>query len=108
MRDFTNENIFHCNEAIKEGKSMQQMVVYMVQEGKFYVLITFNVPEIVTSSDICIMISTEKKAKVKNFPAMKFRFWLNVKGVKDRVGNSTRVLNLPVDSIDWTCLMPKP
>ena len=67
MRDFKNPNVFHCNEAIKNGKGMQQVIVYQLPEAKFYVLILFNLPEIVIQSDLCIMISTEKKAKLKNF-----------------------------------------
>ena len=46
---------------------MQQVVIYQLPEAKFYVLIVFNLPEIVIQKDICIMISTEKKAKIKNF-----------------------------------------
>ena len=91
MRDFTNPDVFHCNEAIKEGKGMQQVVIYQLPEAKFYVLVVFNIPEIVIQQDICIMVSTEKKAKIKNFQPIKFRFWLNAKGVKDRVGINTLV-----------------
>lgn len=60
-------------------------------EAKFYVLILFNLPEIVIQSDLCIMISTEKKAKLKNFQPMKFRYWLNAGGVKERVGINTTI-----------------
>ena len=42
----------------------------------------FNLPEVVVSEDLCIMISTEKKAKMKNFKPIKFRYWLNAKWVK--------------------------
>ena len=66
----------------------------------------FNLPEIVISEDLCIMISTEKKAKIKNFVPMKFRYWLNAKGVKDRVGMNTFIQNIPVENIALNNLLP--
>jgi len=56
-----------------------------------------NLPEIVVTEDICVMISTEKKAKVKNFPPMKFRFWLNAKWIKERAGVNTLGVDLPLE-----------
>ena len=106
MRDFKNVNLWHCNEAINEGKSMQQLVIFQANESKFYVLLVFNLPEIVISEDLCIMISTEKKAKIKNFAPIKFRYWLNAKGVKERVGANAFVHNIPVDNIDFKNLLP--
>ena len=68
---------------------MQQLIVFETQANKFYVLIMLNLPEIVISEDVCIMISTEKKAKMKNFKPIKFRYWLNAMWVKQRAGNNT-------------------
>ena len=66
----------------------------------------FNLPEIIISEDVCIMISTEKKAKIKNFPPMKFRYWLNAKFVTERAGINTISTQIPVESIDVNCLLP--
>lgn len=96
MRDFKNPNIFHSNDAKKEAKGMQQIVVFEAQESRFYVLIIFNIPEIVISEDICIMISTEKKAKISDFPAIKFRYWLNAKWIKERAGSNMITVPMPV------------
>lgn len=52
------------------------------------------------------MVSTEKKAKHKNFTPIKFRYWLNAKGVKERVGINTIVRQVPAQEIDFKCLMP--
>ena len=35
--------------------------------NKFYVLVMLNLTEVVVSEDICIMVSTKQKAKIKNF-----------------------------------------
>lgn len=83
------------------------MVIFQAQDSKFYVLITFNLPEIVISEDICIMVSTEKKAKIKDFPDIKFRYWLNAKWIKERAGSSTVTFPMPVDQIDVKCLLPR-
>ena len=71
---------------------MHQLIAFESQANKFYVLIMFNLPEIVISEDLCIMISTEKKAKMKNFKPIKFRYWLNAKWIKQRAGTNTTSL----------------
>ena len=38
---------------------------------------------------------------------MKFRYWLNAKGVKERVGVNTMVSQVPLDAIDFKSLLPK-
>lgn len=106
LRDFKNVNLFHSNTAYKEGKGMEQIVFFESQESKFYILIALTIPEVVVSEDICVMLSTEKKAKVSKFPPLKFRFWLNAKFIKARVGNSTFVQNVPLEKIDYKSLLP--
>lgn len=39
---------------------------------------------------------------------MKFRYWLNAKGVKERVGVNTLVTEMPIDDIDFKSLLPRP
>ena len=97
MRDFNDPQIFHSNEALKNEQSVEQLIIFENKAKKFYVLIMLNYPEIVVSEDICIMISTEKRAKIKNYKPIKFRYWLNAKWVKQRAGLNTHSTQVPID-----------
>ena len=65
------------------------MLTFEAQTNKFYLLVLLNLTEVVISEDVCIMISTKQKAKIKNFQPIKFRYWLNAKWLRQRVGNNT-------------------
>ena len=67
MRDFKSPKIFHSSEAIRNNQGIQQVVTFEAQANKFYVLVMLNLPEVVVSEDVCIMVSTRQKAKIKNF-----------------------------------------
>ena len=67
MRDFKNPNLFHSNEAFKTGQGIEQVIAFESQANKFFVVVLLNLAELVVSEDLCIMVSTERKAKAKNF-----------------------------------------
>ena len=107
LRDFKHVSLFHSAQAYKESKGIEQIVFFEARESKFYILCVLTIPEIVISEDICVMISTEKKAKVSKFPPLKFRFWLNAKFVKAGVGGRTSSQNLSADKINYMTLLPQ-
>ena len=106
LRDFHNANFFQKDAAAKDRKGPQwlQTILYNRLKGTFFVLLSFNA-EVVVQDDICIMISTEKKAKSKQFPPIKFRYWLGAKYITEKVGKIEQRTST-VENINVNSFMP--
>ena len=106
LRDFPSADLFKKDATAKDrkGPPWLQTILYNKLKGTFFVLLSFNA-EIVVQDDICIRISTEKKAKSKGFQPVKFRYWLGAKYVTQKVGKIEQRTST-VENINVNSFMP--